>query len=166
VRTETISYRFVTFVLRLGLVMGLVAAGWFVYNKLPHSGPGRNNNPPPGTSLQIVLQPGIGGAALDIPIEIYPIDIIAVRHEYFAERRAGKRFEDFLKERMNGRTPINARLDKQGQTIVVINPGNWWIHALVTGDADLEWRLPVSVGGSKQVVELNPQNAYTRAKSF
>lgn len=103
---------------------------------------------------------------LDIPIEIYPVDIVAVRHEYFTERRAGKRFDDFLSERMKGRTPVTARLDRQGQTSVVISPGTWWVHAVLSGEEDLEWRLPINVSGPKQVIELTSQNAYGRTKSF
>ena len=60
----------------------------------------------------------MGGVALDMPVELYPVDIVAVRHEYFTERRAGKRFDDFLNERMNGRTSINVRLDEKGQSSV------------------------------------------------
>lgn len=162
--TETIYYRFVTVVLRLALVAALFGAGWFIYLKLPHRET-TGAQQVALTNLQIVLQTN-AHTQLDIPIEIYPIDIVAVRHEYFAERRAGKRFEDFLQERMNGRAPITARLDKQGQTTVAIGAGNWWVHALLSGDEDLEWRLPVIVAGQTQIVELNPQNAYTRAKSF
>ena len=33
-------------------------------------------------------------------------------------------------------------------------------------DEQLEWRLPVTVGGAKQTIELTPQNAYTRSKTF
>ena len=165
-KSETTSYRFITLVLRFGLIVALFAAGWFVYVKLPHrasNGAGRTSA---GTNLRIVLLTAARRNALDIPLELYPIDIVAVRHEYFAERRAGKRFEDFLKERMNGRTPMTTRLDNQGQATIVVTPGNWWVHALLYGEEDLEWRLPVSVAGQKQTVELTPQNAYTRAKSF
>ena len=99
-------------------------------------------------------------------MSLYPVDIIAVRHEFFTETRPGKRFEDFLKERMKGRSPVNARLDKQGQGAVTLAPGSWWLHATLSGDEQLEWRLPVTVGGTKQVIELTPQNAYTRSKTF
>jgi hypothetical protein len=71
-----------------------------------------------------------------------------------------------LKERMKGRSPVNARLDKQGHGSVSLPPGNWWLHATISGDEQLEWRLPVTVVGSKQVIELTPQNAYTRSKTF
>lgn len=164
-KTDSIIYRFVTLVLQLGLVLALSAAGWFVYLKLPH-----RNDPTAKatttTNLEIVLQPMTRGAALDIPVQVYPIDLVAARHEYFAERRAGKRFEDFLKERMNGRAPMNLRLDAQGRGTLLIPPGNWWVHALLSGEEDLEWRLPITVTAQKQTVELTPQNAYTRAKSF
>ena len=163
-RAETPVYRALTFLLRLGLVAALFAAGWFVYLEVPH-GEVNSQKPSTETKLQIVLQPEVP-APLDIPIELYPIDLVAVRHEYFAERRAGKRLEDFLKERMRGRSPVSARLDAQGQTTVAVAPGDWWLHALLTGSEDLEWRLRITVTGDKQTVQLTPQNAYTRTKSF
>jgi hypothetical protein len=49
---------------------------------------------------------------------------------------------------------------------VTLAPGSWWLHATLSGDEQLEWRLPVTVGGTKQVIELTPQNAYTRSKTF
>ncbi len=114
-----------------------------------------------------MLRPaGINAASLDIPVELYPVDIVAVRHEYFTERRAGKRFDDFLNERMQGRRPVNAKLDKAGQATVVVAAGSWWLNAILPGDEDLEWRLPINVVGSKQIVELTSQNVYTRTKSF
>ncbi len=120
------------------------------------------------TTLQIVIRqpPESVGPSLDVAVSLYPVDIVAVRHEFFTEPRAGKRFEDFLKERMKGRSPVNARLDKQGQGAVMLAPGSWWLHATLSGDEQLEWRLPVTVGGPKQTIELTPQNAYTRSKTF
>ena len=105
-------------------------------------------------------------AALEIPIELYPVDIVSVRDEYFTERRAGKSFDDFMNERMKGRNTITAKLDQKGQTSLLINPGNWWLHALLTGEEQLEWRLPIKVSGRRQTVELTSQNVYTRARSF
>jgi hypothetical protein len=166
VKTTSILHGLITLVLRAGLVVALISTGWAIYSQLP---PPTSITPAASsgeTTLQIVLQPPSGVDALDIAIELYPIDVVAVRHEYFTERRAGKRFDDFLSERMKGRKPVTGRLDKQGQTSVVISPGNWWLHALLSGDEDLEWRLPLTVGGGKQVVELTSQNVYTRTKSF
>ena len=67
---------------------------------------------------------------------------------------------------MNGRTTINMRLDEKGQGTITISPGSWWVHAVLSGDEDLEWRLPISVSGPKQSIELDLRNAYTRTKNF
>lgn len=168
-KTTSISYSLLTLLLRAALVVALVLSGWLIYSKLPPSQTSsvrRANNAE--TTLQIVLRPsaGNGAEALDIAVELYPFDIVSARHEYSSEPRPGKRFEDFLNERMKGRAPVAARLDKQGQAFVVVSPGNWWLHAQLSGDENLEWRLPVNAAGSKQTVELTFQNVYTRTKSF
>lgn len=153
--------------LQVSLILVLVGAGWLIYRQLPDGGANVSSNQ--GTStLQIFIRqtPETVGPALDVAVSLYPVDIVAVRHEFFTEQRPGKRFEDFLKERMKGRSPINARLDKQGQGAVTLAPGSWWLHATLSGDEQLEWRLPVTVAGSKQVIELTPKNAYTRSRSF
>lgn len=149
--------------------MALLISGWLVYSKLPRRTPAEPQAAnPAGTTLQIVLRSPVNSNAdaLDIAVDLYPIDIVAARHEYFTERRAGKRFDDFLSERMKGRTPVSAKLDKQGQTSVVVGQGSWWLHAQLAGDENLEWRLPLDVAGRKQTVELTSQNVYTRTKSF
>jgi hypothetical protein len=152
--------------LRIALVAGLFGAGWLVYNQLPVTSSAVQDQLKT-TSVQIVLrQPDNGGPALDVPVSLYPVDVIAVRHEFFTEPRQGKRFEDFLKERMKGRSPVSMKLDKQGQGSVMVAPGTWWLHAMLDGEEQLEWRLPITVIGPKQIVELTPQNAYTRSKSF
>lgn len=157
--------RLVILALRVALVAGLFGAGWLVYSELPAtSSPAQDLRT---TNVQIVLrQPDNGGPTLNLPVSLYPVDVVAVRHEFFTEPRTGKRFEDFLKERMKGRSPVSMKLDKQGQGSVMLAPGTWWLHAMLPGDEQLEWRLPVTVVGAKQIVELTPQNAYTRSKSF
>jgi len=156
------------FVLRIGLVAVLFGAGWFIYKQLPPPATAQEADESGPTMLQIILRgdPNVPTSPVDVPVELFPIDIVAVRHEFFAERRAGERFEDFLKQRMKGRAPIAGKLDANGQTTLAVTPGSWWIHATLPGDEELEWRLPVSIGGRKQIVELTPQNAYTRSKSF
>ena len=153
--------------LQVALIVVLIGAGWLIYRQLPDSGTEALSSQRT-TAVQIFIrQPPEGaGPALDVSVSLYPVDIIAVRHEFFTEPRPGKPFETFLKERMKGRTPINARLDKQGQGAVMLSPGSWWLHATLSGDEQLEWRLPVTVTGAKQVIELTPQNAYTRSKTF
>ena len=167
-KTQSIAYRLVTLTLRAALLLALFAAGWIVYQRQPGDVVSNIERPTGQTTLQIVLRPSpeMGGIALNIPVELSPVDIVAVRHEYFIERRAGKRFDDFLNERKNGRTSINIRLNPQGQSSVAVSPGNWWVHALLSGEEDLEWRLPISVSGAKQTIELNLRNAYTRTKNF
>lgn len=153
--------------LRVALLVLLVGAGWAIYKQLPASD-SEVVADGSGSTIQIILKsiPDVGATRLDVPVDIYPVDIVAVRHEFFTEPRAGKRFEDFLKERMKGRTPINARLDQQGQGMVLLSPGSWWLHAKLSGDEEVEWRLPLTVTREKQTIELTPQNAYTRSRSF
>ena len=149
------------------LILLLVGAGWWIYRRLPAGGAEAEVNRQT-TDLQIFIRqtPESVGPSLDVPVSLYPVDIVAVRHEFFTEKRDGKRFEDFLKERMKGRSPVSARLDKQGHGSVSLAPGSWWLHATLSGDEQLEWRLPVTVLGTRQVIELTPQNAYTRSKTF
>ena len=167
-KTGGITYRLVTLVLQAGLLVALFLAGWFVYTKLPHPIASGTERATRESTLQIVLQKSsaTNSVQLDIPIELAPVDIVAVRHEYFMERRAGKPFADFLNERMNGRTAVYAKLDKEGQTSVVVSHGTWWIHAVLPGVEELEWRLPIKVDEPRQTVELTAQNAYTRTKTF
>ncbi len=167
-KPQSIVYGLVTAVLRATLVLALFAAGWFVYKGRPVDFTPRADKAPAETTLQLVMRPTaeMNGAPLEVSVELYPIDIVAVRHEYFTERRAGTRFDDFLTERMNGRKPVTAKLDRQGQAAVAVSPGTWWVHAVLSGEVDLEWRLPITVSGSKQTIELTTQNAYQRTKSF
>ena len=152
--------------LQVALIVVLIGAGWLIYRTLPDNGTEASSQGT--TTLQIFLRqtPDSVGPATDVTVSLYPVDIIAVRHEFFTEPRPGKPFDAFLKVRMKGRTPINAHLDKEGQGSVTLAPGSWWLHATLSGDEQLEWRLPVTVTGTKQVIELTPQNAYTRSKTF
>ena len=166
--SKKISYRLLALGLRLVLLIALAGAGWMIYKNLPNNGPGTTVPAPGQTMLVILLQPPSDMARVEkaIPVEISPVDIVAVRHEFFVEPRAGQRFDEFLHQRMNGRELINARLDNQGHASINVPRGNWWIHAILSGEEDLEWRLPITTAGGKQTVELTPQNAYTRSKSF
>jgi hypothetical protein len=165
--TSNILRNVAILVLRAGLVCSLAGAGWVIFKRFPAATTAADDGSDLTTvQIQILQAPDVQLSNLEVVVDLYPVDIVAVRHEYFMEPRAGKRLEDFLKERMKGRSPVSARLDKQGRGSVVLPPGNWWLHAKISGDEDLEWRLPVSVVGHKQIVELTPQNAYTRSKTF
>ncbi|HEX8143463.1 MAG TPA: hypothetical protein VF553_12760 [Pyrinomonadaceae bacterium] len=166
---NTLSYQILAAVLRAALIAALVLAGWNIYRNLPGgnlvtTGPQARGE----TALQIVLRaaPRDGQAPLDVPVELYSIDVEAVRREYRSEPRPGMRFDDFLARRMKSNPPVTSRLDRSGQTVVMIAPGKWWIHALLSGEQNVEWRLPVEVAGRRQTVELTPENAYARMKTF
>ena len=167
-KNQSLSYSLITAMLRAGLILSFFAAGWLIYRGLPEQPSSIPTAAITDTSLQIVLLPPVdsGIEALDIDVELYPLDIVAARHEYFTERRPGKRFDDFLSERMKGRAPVMAKLDKQGQAIVAVASGSWWLHAQLAGEENLEWRLPLNVAGRKQTVELTSLNVYTRTRSF
>ena len=165
--------------LRVALVVALVGAGWLIYSRLPNddstpaSGLGTNRQTRE-TLLRIILQPrtttGGGGDADDTasvtPVKLYSIDVAAAQREFFDERRPGMRFEDFIVRRMKERQPITTQLDAQGQTIVYVPPGRWWIHATQIGAQEISWRLPINVAGREQTVELTGANAYMRTKKF
>jgi hypothetical protein len=156
--------------LRLALVAALVFAGWALYRRLPRAaddetGVARGART---TLLHIIVrreEPG-ASAVTDVPVELYSIDVAAARREFEDERRYGQRFEDFVTRRMGARQPVSARLDREGQALVAVSPGRWWVHATLAGADELTWRLPVNVAGREQTVELTPSNAYTRTKSF
>ena len=166
--SQRITYHLLAIILRAALVIALVGAGWLVYRNLPNDGAGNAATGFSQTTVEIVLRPSpeMEASALDVPIEISPVDLVSVKQEYQAEPHTGKRFEEFRNERMRGRSLITTRLNKQGQASVTIPPGDWWVHAILSGDEDLEWRLHITITGYKQTIELTPQNAYTRSKSF
>ena len=166
--SQSITYHLLAIILRAALVIALVGAGWLVYKKLPNDGVGDAATGSGQTTVEILLRPSpeMEAAALDVPIEISPVDLVSVKQEYQAEPHTGKRFDEFRNERMRGRSLITTRLNKQGRASVAIPPGDWWVHAILSGDEDLEWRLHITITGYKQTIELTPQNAYTRSKSF
>lgn len=170
--TPSFTSKVVVNCLRLALVLALIGAGWTLYRKLPVGQSLQNTNGAGGrTILSIVLRrPPDEDAAisLNVPVELYPVDVAAVRREFFDpdNHRAGLRFETFLSQRMKGRPPVAAQLDEQGHTSVSVAPGKWWIHTMLPGTQSLEWRLPVNVSGQKLTIELTPANAYARTESF
>jgi len=159
--------RVLIIVLRMAFVAALAGGGWLVYRQLPATSGDLRSANARTTNLQIVMNELEDGAGPNVEVQLYPVDIIAVRHEFFTEPRAGKRFEDFLKERMRGRSPVSTTLDKEGHGSLVLPSGSWWLHAKkLSGDEEFEWRLPVTIAGAKQVIELTSQNAYTRSRTF
>jgi hypothetical protein len=171
VKPNSLMLNLVTAALQVALIVVLAAAGWSIYRYLPHSAGGAGNGDAKAladTALRISLRGPSreAGAAKNVQVELYPIDILAARNEFFSERRPGKRLDDFLAERMGNRSPVEGRFDNEGQVTLMVKPGPWWIHTTLPGELNIEWRLRVNVSGSRQTVELTPDNAYTRTKSF
>jgi hypothetical protein len=168
---QGLIYNAVGVILRIALVLILVGAVWNVYRHLPDDGKGtmkRGAEAIPETSLQINLHgpSDASSVQLNVPVQLNPIDVTAAQNEYLSERRPGKRLEEFLAERMGNRAPVESRFDENGQVTVTVKSGPWWIHATLPGEVTIEWRLRVNVSGHKQTVDLTPDNAYTRTKSF
>jgi hypothetical protein len=169
VNTEGLAYQIATVLMRVALLLALVGAVWSVYRGLPVDeaavdGSGGANTT--ALSIQLLPSPLDAGASLSVPVELYPVDIAAVRREYASEPRPGVRFDDFLKRRMSGRTPLEAQLNQQGAATVNVTPGKWWLHAVLAGQQNVEWRLPISVYGRRQTIQLTSDNAYARTKTF
>lgn len=154
--------------LRLALVAALVVAGWSVYRRLPREAAASDRRGRGATTLRVVLSRPTGNdAPLDrLTLYLYPIDVGAAEREYSSERRPGVRFEDFMTRRMGDRQPVTSQFDERGEALVVVAPGRWWLHATLAGPVELSWRLPVNVSGTEKTVELDEDNAYTKAKSF
>jgi len=167
VNTKSLRYNLAATILKVALLAALIGAWWNVYRKLP-GGAIDANDAASQTALLIVLHPSEkeSGMAINVPVQLYPVDVAAVQREFGFERHPGLRFEDFLKERMQGRTPIKAQLDDRGEATVTVTPGKWWVHATLSGSQNVEWRLPINVFGRQQTVELNGENIYARTKSF
>lgn len=166
--TQSLTYNLLAAALRVALLVTLIGAGWNIYNKLPGGGIVTGEDANGETALQIVLRPSArdGDAAKNVLVQLYPVDVGAVQREFGFEPHPGVQFEDFLKERMQGRVPVKARLDQNGSTTVLVTPGKWWVHAMLAGPQNVEWRLPVKVSGRQQLIELTADNIYARTKSF
>ncbi|MDQ3908466.1 MAG: hypothetical protein M3268_08990 [Acidobacteriota bacterium] len=166
-RTHDPKRTLVVGVLRVALVAALFGAVWTIYRRLPQdeADPARSSRQ---TTLRIVVRrDALGDAAVaDTPVQLFSVDVAAARREFEDERRYGQRFEDFVTRKMSARPPVSARLDRDGEAVVTVAPGRWWVHATLAGADELTWRLPVNVAGREQTVELTPENAYTRARSF
>ncbi|HLM58198.1 MAG TPA: hypothetical protein VK422_18995 [Pyrinomonadaceae bacterium] len=153
-----------------GLLLALVFAVWGVYKRSPRGGGFSQGSGAAqagaATALHIRLRRAAGDAGGRVPVQLYPINMTAARNEFDSERRPGQRFEDFVTRQMGGRQPLTAELDEQGEAVVAVPPGRWWVHATLSGEREISWRLPVNVSGGEKSVELNEENAYTRAKRF
>ncbi|HKN83673.1 MAG TPA: hypothetical protein VJW17_09555, partial [Pyrinomonadaceae bacterium] len=82
-RRWNISFRsLVILALQVGLLIVLFGAGWAIYRRLPASAADVRSDQNT-TTLQIIIRqpPESVGPALDVEVSLYPVDIVAVRHE-------------------------------------------------------------------------------------
>jgi hypothetical protein len=156
-------------ILAIGLVGGLLLAGWNIYRRLPDDSASNtrvDKNERPGIEVTITLDDGT--APLDSRVEIYPLDFAALQRDYFASPLAQKRFDDFLGRRLKDLDPVRARFDGNKRANVKLSAGNWWVRATaeMPNGESLEWRLPINVSGQGQTVALTIENVYERTKKF
>ena len=156
-------------ILAIGLVGGLLLAGWNTYRRLPDDSPSNtraDKDADPGIEVTITL--GVVTAPLESRVEVYPLDFAALQRDYFASPLAQKRFDDFLSRRLKGLEPVRARFNENKRADVKLTPGNWWVRATaeMPNGESLEWRLPINVSGQGQTVELTTENVYEKTKKF
>ncbi len=160
--------KIVKVILAIALVGGLTLAGWNVYRRLPDDFP-RNSraDATSGTELTIVLG-GETGSPLKSNVEIYAIDFAALQRDYSDSPLAQNQFDNFLNRRLKGLSPVRARFDQNRRAQVKLSRGNWWLRATaeMPNGESFEWRLPITVNGQAQTVELTTENVYEKAKKF
>ena len=160
VKRQSLAYSLTTVALRVALLAALVLAVWNIYRRLPGGSVESLSASSGETKLQIILlQPSANeGVAVNIPVTLYPIDREAVKREFLSEHRPGERLENFVKESMQGRSPIEAQLDESGRATVIVTQGKWWLYARLPIAHPVEWYLPINVTGREQTIELNTRN--------
>lgn len=167
--TESPIIRLVKIFLGAALLVSLFAAGWNVYRRLPPDG-----SPPTAvvananSVVTIILRNDAAVVPANARIELYPIDFAAAQKDFSAVLRPGKSFEDFLAQRLKGLIPVRPQLDTYGRAVAKLSEGNWWMRATagLAGGERIEWRMPIKVLGRGQTIELTPENAYERTKTF
>jgi len=153
--------------LRVALLSALVWAAWSVYRRLPEDDALMRGGQTQATALRVRLRRvPTREAHAKRPVELYPVDVESVEREYESERRPGLRLEQFIARRMGNVKPITGEFDERGEAVLAVPPGRWWLRASVGGTEELSWHLPVNVSGREKTVELNPDNVYTRARSY
>jgi hypothetical protein len=172
VKKESTELEILKVILGIALLGALFIAGWAVYRSLPSDAAEAPNsgatNGRTTVPLRIVIGSGLVDATLNSPVELYPFDFEAARREFQATFRSGKRFEEFLSQRMKGLPPVEAPTESPRRAVVILNEGTWLLRATASlvGGETIEWRLPVNVSESKQTVELTTENAYEHTKKF
>jgi hypothetical protein len=153
------------------LVAALFAAGWNVYRRLPADGSvaqPETYNANANSELTVIFQGESIARSVNTQIEFYPIDFVSMQRDFFSSVRPGKSFDEFLAQRMKGLSPVRAPIDDKGRAVAKLSEGNWWLRAAtaLNSGEKIEWRLPISVSGRSETIELTTENAYERTKKF
>jgi len=159
--------KIVQLILALLLLAAMVFAGRAIYQRLPRPGAPLSVSEPAGNfELNIVLRDLTAGG--ETQIELYPLEYAALQREYMVNGRPGRSFEEYLKQRLRGLSPIKLQIDATGRGKARLSSGAWWMRATLAhanGEV-MEWRLPLTISQPIHTVELSDQNAYERTKKF
>ena len=155
--------------LAITLLGSLFLAGRRVYRNLPADdrAPISMTDATPTAGRRLVVLTTIASATLKSPVELYPFDLAAARRQFEASSNSSQTFDEFLVRRLRDVSPLQVQVNG-GFAVTSLPFGNWWLRAtatLNTGE-QLEWRLPVTMAGSDQTVELSFDKAYERTKTF
>ena len=170
-KAASLASEIIRIILGSALVLSLFTAGWKIYRRLPDGDARASTGAASAraeTELTIVLRLRSQSEQSMLQLALYQLDMQALQREFSNDPHSGKRFDNFLAQRLRGLSPVRAQLDGDGRAIVNVIQGNWWIHAKLAlpDEESAEWRLPITVAGARQTVELTPENAYERTKKF
>lgn len=155
--------------LGIALLTSLFVTGARLYRRLPGGSSEAAAGLAGENQLIITMSDGeLNGQGDDVAIELYKIDIKTLESEFATDPRPSRSFDNFLAQRLKGKSPVRAELDQNRRATLTLAPGAWWIHARVTrADGEsIEWRLPISVATGRNTVELTKENMYERTKKF
>lgn len=173
-RSLFLMYLILLNIVRAVLVLGLLGAGWSVYRRMPQAadaldGETVSANILPETMLHVVLRraPNDRASGANVEVELYPVDLAEAQRAFEQiEKRPGLNFNNFLKHYMNGKKTLKTHTDARGQAVLNVPPGEWWIHVTLNGTRRISWRVPVQINEREQTIELTPENAYAKEKTF
>ncbi len=151
-------------VLQVVLVGALFGVGWSLYDRLPPNSASESSGGE--TEVRIVMRRAVnnGPSADGVAVEIYSQDAITTRP--LREPNPAPLLREPKGRRRAAEPALKTKLDESGQATVRLRPGRWWFSASLPGVHELTWRLPVDISSQPLTVELTPENAYTREKTF
>jgi len=162
------AIRLIQIILAIALLGTLIGAGRRIYRTLPTAfgAPGETLRSGAQQDLTIIFRAAVSPG--ETRVNLYPIDFSATEREYLMNARPGKTLEDFVARRLQNIEPVKVSIEANGHAVARVSEGNWWMHAtsaLANGES-MEWRVPLTISGNPQTIELSSDNAYERTKKF